>query len=354
MRCPAILLSILVLGAVGAESSVAATRNVPADFPTIQQALDASGVGDVVLVAPGSYVGAITLSSRHEGVRLASSAGPDVTIIDGGRSGSTIRCGGVGPATVIEGFTITGGGEVPHTVTIGGGIRIDGASPTIRGNTIRGNTSVAAGGIYVDGGAPVIVANLIADNEAPGGSGGGIYCDHDARPRIQDNVIVGNSCAAYGGGVTVWEGSAPAITGNTIASNRGSLGGGGIYVTRDSHPVVTRTIVAFNTVGSGVVQQDPLSSVALGCSDVFGNLPADFVGLADPAGSNGDQSTDPLFCDLAGSDLHLSVFSPCAAANSPSGCQRVGALDPACTPTPTVRGTWGGLKAKYAAPAQGK
>jgi hypothetical protein len=125
------------------------------------------------------------------------------------------------------------------------------------------------------------------------------------------------------------------------------MNGGGIYVTRNSHPVISRTIVAFNPAGGGVVREDTESTLTLSCNDVYGNTSVDYSGVTDPTGTNGNQSEDPLFCGLTGCDLHLSLYSPCAAANSPTGCSLVGALDQSCAPTPTKRATWGQIKVQY-------
>src|SRR5437667_6320305 len=87
--------------------------NVPADFPTIQAALNAATSGDQVIVEPGTYVENLVLGPAQNGVSLTSSGGPDITIIDGGRVTSVIRCSDVGAGTRIEGFTIRNGGHDP-------------------------------------------------------------------------------------------------------------------------------------------------------------------------------------------------------------------------------------------------
>ena len=345
MRIAASLLLALSC-CIAPSRSQATVRNVPADFPSIQAALDASSSGDEVLVAPGNYVGALVLGSRHNGVRLASVGGPAITTIDGGHTGTTITCNGVGSAASIEGFTITGGGTLPLSYTVGGGMLLWGSALTVSGNIISGNTCGAAAGIYVDGGSPAILGNTLSGNSAPFGSGGGIYCDHGTRAIIRGNVIVDNSCAAYGGGVSVWENSTPDLSLNTIVGNHAALGGGGLYVVRYSQATVTGTILAFNT-DNGVVAGDALSGCSFACSDVFGNTPGNFVSIADPTGSNGNQSADPLFCGLVARDLHLADASPCASTHAPASCGREGALDPQCSVTPTRSSSWGRLKANY-------
>src|SRR5262245_63740038 len=78
-----------------------ATINVPADFATVQQAIDAAQSGDVVQVAPGTYAGTIDFHGKN--VSLLSTGGPAVTTLDA--SGSTgVR---VGPGGAVRGFTLT-------------------------------------------------------------------------------------------------------------------------------------------------------------------------------------------------------------------------------------------------------
>ncbi|MBZ0267339.1 right-handed parallel beta-helix repeat-containing protein [bacterium] len=78
----------IVLAAFLAGSGGAATIQVPKDYATIQQALNVSGVGDTVLVGPGTYsdyaVQAETAAVARlpDGVVLKSEQGPSTTVID--------------------------------------------------------------------------------------------------------------------------------------------------------------------------------------------------------------------------------------------------------------------------------
>jgi len=418
---------LLLTSVLLAAPAAAAVYHVPGDYPTIQQALNVSGFGDVVLVSDGTYTENLSLGAGQNGVTLKSENGAATTIIDGGRVTSVIQCSAVGATTRIEGFTIRNGGDNPVLTTLGGGLHLDGSSPTIAHNVIVSNYGVSAGGIYVDGGSPEITDNEIRDNEAshgsgggiyydhaaaglfarntvagntadayggamttwffssptvdanvfdgntaklaggalylnnqssitisnnvflhntcPGGSGGAIYYDHFTTGPLRGNVVARNKAGAYAGGVTIWEGSAPSVESNTIVYNEAPLGGRGIYITRGSHVDMLRTIVAFNTNGGVGIGLD--SSVQPTCGDVYGNAIANWDGMPDPTGTNGNIALDPLFCDPAQDVYTLATTSPCAAAHSPGSCGLIGARDVACGATPNRPATWGAFKARY-------
>src|SRR6185503_16169834 len=69
-------------------ASGAATIHVPADQPTIQQAINAAVNGDTVLVSPGTYYEAIDFGGRI--ITVTSEQGPQGTIIDAGGAGSVV------------------------------------------------------------------------------------------------------------------------------------------------------------------------------------------------------------------------------------------------------------------------
>ena len=125
-RRAAILATMLLC----ASRAQAVTRHVPAEYATIQAALDTSVSVDTVLVAPGTYADSETrvLSDGFpwtscaflvDGVVLKSEAGPAMTVIDmqeapGPQAKVVLGRYLLSDLTVIDGFTITG-------VRLGGG-----------------------------------------------------------------------------------------------------------------------------------------------------------------------------------------------------------------------------------------
>jgi parallel beta-helix repeat protein len=212
--CTSIVATLVLVG-----TSFAATINVPADYTTIQAAVDAASNGDEILVAPGTYTGTgdQVVDMLGKAITLRASGTPEQTIIDGEGARLVIAChGGEGTDTVIEGFTITGG-------NFGGGIDCkDSSSPTISGCTISGNGVNWGFGIscYLSC-SPTITNCTISYN-----NGDGIYCYLSSSPTITDCTISGNYGGASGGGIYCRDNSSPAITNCTISGNAAESGGG--------------------------------------------------------------------------------------------------------------------------------
>lgn len=214
----------------------AAVLQVPGQFPTIQDAIDAAADGDTVLVAPGTYVENIDFKGKA--VVVTSEKGPDLTVIDGGSGVYPYQNvvtfeNGEGPDSVLEGFTITNGkGKyVFYSNQRGGGIYCQGSSPTIRNNVVYKNSVsvihggwASGGGIYCDG-AALVENNVVHGNGAGGyASGGGIYCLGSCI--IRNNTVYDNY-GAYGGGGILCGGSC-IVQNNAVFENTAVEGGGGI------------------------------------------------------------------------------------------------------------------------------
>jgi parallel beta-helix repeat protein len=216
------------------------TIRVPDDYPSIQEAIDAANEGDRVVVSDGTHTG-----DWNDGLRRNKNLelrGKKITVeSENGPGNCTIECHGVGRGfnihegedsyTVIKGFTITG------AKSSGGGLYIEGASPTITNNVITSNKGSYGGGIYCKNAGPQIKDNTITGNSADGHRGGGIYCCEGSKPLISGNTIKNNEATVegYGAGICCFD-SSPEIINNTIQDNeansitQGKGRGGGIYI----------------------------------------------------------------------------------------------------------------------------
>ncbi len=363
------------------------TYYVPDDYATIQEAISDSANGDTIIVRPGTYYENVDFLGKA--LLLKSEQGPSVTTIDGGGTGSVVTFETYeDTSSIIDGFTITNGYAVD-----GGGIMCRISSPTIRNNTITGNTAYPGngggihgylfsypvitdnnitgntggeygGGVYcvseaeitgnmivqnsADNGAgiscyssaPTIIGNTIKDNSAAA-RGGGIYCYLASSPAIVNNMIAANS-AETGGGISCNGSAAPYISNNTIADNIATVEGGGLYGERLASPIVTNTILWGNdspqAAQIGVGNSEIHSTLTISFSDVEGGFDSVFVDSACVLNWGiGNIDLDPFFSD---NYYHLQMASPCVDTGDstvPDSC-----LPPGRGETWTDMGMYGG------------
>ena len=223
-----------------------------ADYTTIQEAIVDACHGDQIVVCDGTYTG--------PGNREIDFFGKAVTVrSENGPEGCIVDCEGVGigfhfvsgetPASVLDGFTITGAEGVE-----GGAIICCGAGPTIVNCVLTLNFAEGGAGICCDGSAnPIINACVITENETDL-EGGGIFCLGGSSPTITDCLVTNNYSNTIGGGIHCDE-SAPVIDRCIIADNNAGPSYGGGISCSDADAVITRCIIANNTsgtVGGGV------------------------------------------------------------------------------------------------------
>lgn len=224
------LILITIIGFVA--TSLATTINIPADYPTIQQGINASIDGDTVLVASDTYNEELFIVDKD--IILAShylTTGDTLyistTIINTDSLMPVIVVDNVsGNVAAITGFSIQGGNG-----NSGGGIYITGNSDLIIDhNFITSNLAFQGGGIFCgDSSSPSIVYNIITNNYAD--DGGGIYCELNSNPLIVNNTIGNNDAQFLGGGICCYE-CDPIIMSNIISGNQVGPAystGGGIH-----------------------------------------------------------------------------------------------------------------------------
>ena len=209
----------------------AAVLHVPAEYPTIQAALDAAAnTGDEIIVAPGTYPEAINFVGKA--VYLHSADGPAVTIIDATGLYTGVRCiSDEGPNSILEGLTIMGGLN-----GYGGGMYNRNSRPTVTNCTFSGNgAAMYGGGMYNSSSSPTVTHCTFQGNLCSGVSvaGGGIYCA-GGDLTVTDCTFSDNSCsgAAGIGGAIYSAGGTLTVTGCTFSANScsGASGvGGAIY-----------------------------------------------------------------------------------------------------------------------------
>jgi hypothetical protein len=155
-------------------------------------------------------------------------------------------------ATVLDGFTITGGkGSGGSTQNKGGGIYLNNASPKLTHLKISQNTANAGGGIYNENNCSPILTNvLISGNKATGSntSNGGGILNNGSSPILTNVRIFGNTATGQngGGGICNSDLSSPWLTNVLISGNTAYYGGGIAYYMGLSASVLTNVTVAGN------------------------------------------------------------------------------------------------------------
>ncbi len=162
-------------------------RHVPAQYGTIQAAINACNDLDTVMVASGTYNEAIDFLGKN--IVVTSSGGADVTTIHGVyRSRPVVYFqSGEPKGAELSGFTITFGQK--------SGIYIYRSSPTVKDCIITGNYSQdsrSGGGISLIGTVGAVIRdNIILENHAYE-YGAGMYLERCNSDTIAYNVIYKN------------------------------------------------------------------------------------------------------------------------------------------------------------------
>jgi len=371
LRFSGLLLLLMTAQAVG----LADTVQVPGEYDTIQEGIDAAVDGDTVLVAAGTYFEHIDFKGKA--ICVTGESKPEVTVIHGNQAGSVVTFAqGEDRNSVLDGFTITNGGGKN-----GGGIFCDGASPTLTHNIIVENLGWYGAGIYCSNASPLIKGNIITENTVVGSYGGGGICCLQSFAQIADNlislnsadystadgggimcflssdtivnnVITENSAVFYGGGISYCaeHGGSVTIANNIIHDNYSSYKGGGIYLSGNFIPLIVNCTIVKNYAksrGGGLCiygSKYPQIFNSIFWENVSPNMGAElFIGVrASPShilishslvqgglskvyvdgstlewGENMIEG-DPLFANPA-NNYHLTHFSPCINRGSRDG-----------------------------------
>lgn len=255
---------------------------VPLHYPTIQEAIDASINGDIVLVADGIYKGEGNKNINFNGKKITvqSESGPEKTIIDceGDGRGFDFHSG-EDNNSILSGLSIINGSVNSSKYGFqGGGIIIRDSSPIIVNCIIMNNGGAAyGGGIFcgVNCNAKIIDCIISGNIGVINGDGGGIAFVADSmyveKPYMENCIISGNHALNNGGGIYIQD-SNPSIKNCTISGNETiDWDGGGIYV-RDSSASITQCVINqnFGRYGGGIFIDggEPLISDSIISSNV--------------------------------------------------------------------------------------
>jgi len=329
----------------------ALTIHVPDQATTIQSAILQASPSqvDTVLVAPGTYYERPYIIGKS--VVLRGSGGAAVTTLDGGFGGNVLTITFVGRACVIEDLTITNGEQTTRD-SVGAGIYINQASPTVRRCRLVNNRGRGGGGItaYVYS-EPLIEQCWVAYN-----IGGGIYIETGPGPvgstyaEIKNTAIVRN----IGTAVYVFRGARARLTNCTIAYNNSD----GIRTDQNGQVAISNCIIS-NNLGAGIYRYDPTACIRpLSCNNVFDNPNGNYRGTSPgdacfSGRGSGDVSFDPCFQNATLDNFHLQVNSPLCQQRQAGACGVLGAFEDPCGEgsgncvVHVESSTWGVVKQQY-------
>ncbi|MBN1335059.1 MAG: putative metal-binding motif-containing protein, partial [Deltaproteobacteria bacterium] len=332
--------------------SAAATRSDgTAAYPwtTIQEGID--GADQCVVVYPGTYHENIDFGGK--GIRVTGVEGRDVTVISGESVDAAVVtfASGEGADAELTGFTLTNGGGHSElfedsytcgsaswtcysftTTWCGGGIYVDGATPTLRDLVLSenllpevsswtsgiiyyyyeysyggglcardttltlervdlvGNFADQGGGAWINEGASVtwtqslVQANLATDGAAFEVDGG--------RLTLNNVLSAWNTASDTGGGALVVDGLLTEV--NVTHGGDDADIGGGLYLHGTSTGSIMNTILWGAATGEGVYGDSTATFSGL-YNDVYGNAGGEYSGVTNPTGTSGNLSWDPGF-----------------------------------------------------------
>jgi hypothetical protein len=296
----------------------------PADAATsIGVALAVASPLDEVKVAEGAYVEAIELAA---GVRMTG--GWDTTFApprDPVAKTTTILGDVPGEATVlaqgvlVDNLTTLDGFTISHNIGVDGpGIEIrNGATPTIVGNLVTGNTTTREGaGIFIEQAEPIVRNNTVFQNTTTSGAGyrsGGLFVREADRQ------------------------TSLSVTRNIFYDNRGGYGISCDIQNPDQEqpPNSVSENIAFANEGIGGGDPNISSS---DCPDIFSR----------------NIRSDPLFCDYGAGDITIRFDSPgnlVGCGQTVIGARGVGCINPAAPHSWYIKAGNPGARYPYGAPS---
>jgi hypothetical protein len=373
MRTP-LLVVLLVL--VGALPALATTFYVPADYPYIQDAIDAASYGDSVIVACAEFYQQPMITMKSGVCLLSETAEPDCTVLRGQpNSWTVIHCDGCDNATRIQGFTINYarlGGCVDlvdsaptfaNCIFLGGdwswAVSMQNSAPVFEDCIFRGGTSVflnydtvlsftATRCIFEE-----VIGYTIPCVELFAYTATFEDCifRNNGMGEEGTTVLSLNCIDGYIGGCSFHDNLGPCEYAESVL-DLGMLSTAIIESCTFTHnhvystspqasvirafqgsTIMVNTLIAFNT-GNAKAIDCVGGAVIPSCSDIYGNAGGDWVGcIEELEGLHGNISLDPILCGYQNPEAPLSLRtdSPCAPFTPPNPeCDLIGAWPVGC------------------------
>ena len=247
----------MLIGLVfGLTVSAEAQVSVPANYPTIQAAIDAAVRGELpdgvtINVQRGTYAENLTVAHTGRSFTVRGVGGADATVVNAaGRGAPALYVYRATGQVTFAGLTFRNAAP-PNG--LGGGFLVQESSPSFVGVVVESNRATwGGGGALITSNAnftACVIRNNVADR-----SGGGLFIDAGSRPVLTSTDITGNRAGAIaisvgelgvGGGVDV-RNSSPTFRAARINGNASTFAAGGIYHGGEfssPHGVATLTLI---------------------------------------------------------------------------------------------------------------
>ncbi len=220
-------------------NTVAQEAGPGVDYTSIQEAIDNSDSGDVILVQSGTYNETVTMQKPGLSVKgVDTGEGDPVVSGDGVESTVTLAADGC----TVEGFVVINSGN-PHA-----GISVDSDNNTITNNTVMNNRGF---GIHLDRSRN----NSIRGNRVKTNGFSGISVQNSSNNEIASNSVVNNTR----NGIDLFGSSSNVISDNVVGDNSEH----GIRLYRSDQNVLSSNIVSNNTL-EGISIEDSEGTVTSG------------------------------------------------------------------------------------------
>ncbi len=355
-------------------SGIASVWNVPADFATIQSAVDQAASGDTISIASGVYSGAgntnITISGKSLVIQ-GSESGQDTTISGENQAGAFIIWGSDARNTHIRNIRVFGcAQELPGAIAVsdgahvrisnckienciggqnleGGAIRFSSATGELDGVRISTCYAGWGGGVSLFQGAEITISdssidrcqggavflldqssamisrcNFSGNNASDQSDAGAVACHNSSSVTIERSVIENSGNVYSGSGAIYSDSSQVQITNSFITGNSGKLHGSAIIFNNNSTGAVLFCTFTDNRSDQGSAVNIIGSNIDFK-NDIFWDTE-----VAVELNFNAGVTPQVIYCDVHGgqpglgnfnsdpgflsdTDFHLTETSPC-------------------------------------------
>lgn len=293
---------LMVMQSMGSPCTMARShqRRVPADYATIQAAIDAAQPGDTVAVARGVYTEAVQM---RPGICLLG-AGAQQTVLDAQQRSVTLVDLTSAPGSVVAGFTFRGVTMPPGCASTD---PFECSGDWYRAGVFIGGTN------WLDptqDAPPLIADNIFADNDV------GLMLSWRGVAVVHNNLFLGNRSGLVANHFQ----SRTLVANNVFFGNRDlAIGNQSAYLDLIENVIAqSRVGVRFEFVQTGFIR----------CNVFFENRANQASPYVDDTrftiGEDGNIEIDPRFADPGAGDFHLQAGSPaidhgCSSGHEPDG-----------------------------------